>query len=215
MWIDGSEEQLEDLRKQACQTGEMIKLNEEKLPGCYLHRTAVNDVARVEGRTFICSRKEEDCGPTNHWMEPQAAYKMLFDIARGSYKGRTMYVIPYSMGPIGSPLAKIGLEVTDSIYVVLNMAIMTRVGQAVLDVLGDSEDWSRACTASATSTRRSAISAISPRITISSASTPVTAATCCWARSASPCALPPTWARTRAGWPSTCSSWALRIPRAR
>ena len=141
VWIDGSEEQLESLRKQACETGEMIKLNEEKLPGCYLHRTAVNDVARVEGRTFICSRKEEDCGPTNHWMEPQAAYKMLFDIARGSYKGRTMYVIPYSMGPIGSPLAKIGLEVTDSIYVVLNMAIMTRVGQAVLDVLGDSEDW--------------------------------------------------------------------------
>ena len=141
VWIDGSEEQLESLRKQACETGEMIKLNQEKLPGCYLHRTAINDVARVEGRTFICSRKEEDAGPTNHWMEPQAAYKMLFDIARGSYKGRTMYVIPYSMGPIGSPLAKIGLEVTDSIYVVLNMAIMTRVGQAVLDVLGDSEDW--------------------------------------------------------------------------
>ena len=141
VWIDGSEEQLESLRKQACETGEMIKLNQEKLTGCYLHRTAINDVARVEGRTFICSRKEEDAGPTNHWMEPQAAYKMLFDIARGSYKGRTMYVIPYSMGPIGSPLAKIGLEVTDSIYVVLNMAIMTRVGQAVLDVLGDSEDW--------------------------------------------------------------------------
>ena len=141
VWIDGSEEQLEALRKEACTTGEMIKLNEEKLPGCYLHRTAVNDVARVEGRTFICSRKEEDAGPTNHWMEPQAAYKMLFDIARGSYKGRTMYIIPYSMGPVGSPLAKIGLEVTDSIYVVLNMAIMTRVGQAVLDVLGDSTDW--------------------------------------------------------------------------
>ncbi len=141
VWIDGSEEQLESLRKQACETGEMIQLNQEKLPGCYLHRTAINDVARVEGRTFICSRKEEDAGPTNHWMEPQGAYKMLFNIARGSYKGRTMYVIPYSMGPIGSPLAKIGLEVTDSIYVVLNMAIMTRVGQAVLDVLGDSEDW--------------------------------------------------------------------------
>ena len=141
VWIDGSEEQLEELRKEACSTGEMIKLNEEKLPGCYLHRTAVNDVARVEGRTFICSRKEEDAGPTNHWMDPEKAYKMLFDIARGSYKGRTMYIIPYSMGPVGSPLAKIGLEVTDSIYVVLNMAIMTRVGQAVLDVLGDSEDW--------------------------------------------------------------------------
>lgn len=141
VWIDGSEEQLEALRAQACSTGELIKLNEEKLPGCYLHRTAVNDVARVEDRTFICSRKEEDAGPTNNWKEPQEAYKMLFDIARGSYKGRTMYIIPYSMGPIGSPLAQIGIEVTDSIYVVLNMAIMTRVGSAVLAQLGDSEDW--------------------------------------------------------------------------
>ena len=141
VWIDGSEEQIEDLRRQACETGEMIKLNQEKLPDCYYHRTAVNDVARVEGRTFICSKKEEDAGPTNHWMDPEKAYKMLFDIARGSYKGRTMYVIPYSMGPIGSPLAKIGVEVTDSIYVVLNMAIMTRTGQKVLDVLGDGTDW--------------------------------------------------------------------------
>ncbi len=141
VWIDGSEEQLEALRKEACQTGEMIKLNEEKLPGCYYHRTAPNDVARVEDRTLICSRKEEDAGPTNHWMDPQKAYKMLYDIARGSYKGRTMYVIPYSMGPVGSPLAKIGIELTDSIYVVLNMSIMTRVGQKVLDVLGDSSDW--------------------------------------------------------------------------
>lgn len=141
VWIDGSEEQLEELRAQACSTGELIKLNQEKLPGCYLHRTAVNDVARVEDRTFICSRKEEDAGPTNNWKDPQEAYKMLFDIARDSYKGRTMYIIPYSMGPIGSPLAQIGLEVTDSIYVVLNMAIMTRIGKAVLEVLGDSEDW--------------------------------------------------------------------------
>ena len=141
VWIDASEEQLGTLRAQACSTGELIKLNEEKLPGCYLHRTAVNDVARVEDRTFICSRKEEDAGPTNNWKEPQEAYKMLFDIARGSYKGRTMYIIPYSMGPIGSPLAQIGIEVTDSIYVVLNMAIMTRVGSAVLAQLGDSEDW--------------------------------------------------------------------------
>ncbi len=143
VWIDGSEEQLEALRKEAVETGEMIKLNEEKLPGCYYHRTAPNDVARVEDRTLICSKKEEDAGPTNHWMEPTAAYKMLYDIARGTYKGRTMYVIPYSMGPVGSPLAKIGVEVTDSIYVVLNMSIMTRVGQKVMDVLGDSDDWVR------------------------------------------------------------------------
>ena len=143
VWIDGSEEQLEALRKEACATGEMIKLNEEKLPGCYLHRTAVNDVARVEGRTLICTPTKEEAGPTNNWMDPDEAYKMLYDIARDSYKGRTMYVIPYSMGPVGSKFSKAGIEVTDSIYVVLNMAIMTRVGKAVLDVLGDSDDWVR------------------------------------------------------------------------
>lgn len=143
VWIDGSEEQLEALRAEAVSTGEMIKLNDEKLPGCYYHRTAPNDVARVEDRTLICSKNEEDAGPTNHWMAPDKAYEMLYDIARDSYKGRTMYVIPYSMGPIGSPLAKIGIEVTDSIYVVLNMSIMTRVNKKVLDVLGDSNDWVR------------------------------------------------------------------------
>ncbi|MBE6763692.1 MAG: phosphoenolpyruvate carboxykinase (GTP) [Ruminococcaceae bacterium] len=143
VWIDGSEEQLEALRAEACATGEMIKLNEEKLPGCYYHRTAVNDVARVEGRTFICAPTKEEAGPTNNWMDPAEAYKMLDDIARGSYQGRTMYVIPYSMGPVGSPFAKYGIELTDSIYVVLNMVIMTRVGKNVLDALGDSEDWIR------------------------------------------------------------------------
>lgn len=143
VWIDGSEEQLESLRKEACTTGELIKLNQEKLPGCYLHRTAVNDVARVEDRTFICSRKEEDAGPTNNWWDPKEAYEKLYSIAEDSYKGRTMYVIPYSMGPVGSPLSKIGIELTDSIYVVLNMAIMTRVGKSVLETLGDSNDWVR------------------------------------------------------------------------
>ncbi len=143
VFIDGSEEQLEALRAEACATGEMIKLNEEKLPGCYYHRTKPNDVARVEDRTFICSREKENAGPTNNWCDPKEMYAKLYDIARGTYKGRTMYIIPFSMGPIGSPLAKVGIEVTDSIYVVLNMAIMTRVGQAVLDVLGDSNDWVR------------------------------------------------------------------------
>ncbi len=143
VWIDGSEEQLEGIRKEAVESGEMIKLNEEKLPGCYLHRTRPNDVARVEDRTFICSKTKENAGPTNNWCDPQEMYKKLYDIARGSYKGRTMYIIPFSMGPIGSPLAKVGIEVTDSKYVVLNMAIMTRVGHKVLDVLGDSNDWVR------------------------------------------------------------------------
>ena len=143
VWIDGSEEQLEKLREEACKSGEMRKLNEDLLPGCLYHRTAPNDVARVEDRTLICSKKEEDAGPTNHWMEPCKDYEMLDAIAKDSYKGRTMYVIPYSMGPVGSPLAKAGIELTDSIYVVLNMSIMTRVGKKVLDVLGDSNDWVR------------------------------------------------------------------------
>ncbi len=144
VWIDGSEEQLEALRSEACATGEIEKLNEELLPGCYLHRTNPNDVARVEGRTFICTKTKEEAGPTNNWEDPDVMYKKLFDIARDSYKGRTMYVIPYSMGPIGSKLSKVGIEVTDSIYVVLNMAIMTRVGKAVLDAFGDeSNDWVR------------------------------------------------------------------------
>ena len=143
VWIDGSKEQIDALRAEACSTGEMIKLNEELLPECYLHRTKPNDVARVEDRTLICTPTEEEAGPTNHWMEPSKCYEMLYDIAKDSYKGRTMYVIPYSMGPIGSPFSKAGIELTDSIYVVLNMAIMTRVGKKVLEVLGDSNDWVR------------------------------------------------------------------------
>ncbi len=143
VWIDGSEEQLEQLRQQAMQTGELIKLNQEKLPGCYYHRSALNDVARVESRTYICTRKEEDAGPTNNWMEPEKAYAMAADIFRGSMKGRDMYVIPFSMGPVGSPFSKIGIEITDSIYVVVSMAIMTRIGQKVLDALGDSDDFVR------------------------------------------------------------------------
>ena len=142
-WVDGSEAQIEALREEACKTGELYKLNQEKLPDCYLHRTKANDVARVEDRTFICSKTKENAGPTNNWCDPDEMYDKLYKIARGSYKGKTMYIIPYSMGPIGSPLAKIGIEVTDSIYVVLNMVIMTRVGKAVLDVLGDSDDWVR------------------------------------------------------------------------
>ena len=141
--IDGSEEQLEALRKEAVSTGEMVKLNEELLPGCYLHRTLPNDVARVEGRTFICTEKKETAGPTNNWMQKDEAYAMLKEIYRGAMKGRTMYVIPYSMGAVGSPFSKIGIELTDSIYVVLNMAIMTRVGQRVLDQLGESSDFVR------------------------------------------------------------------------
>ena len=137
VWITGEEEQLGALREQAVKEGILIKLNPDKLPGCYLHRTDPDDVARVEDRTFICCEKEEDAGPTNHWMEPKEMYKKMYALADGAYKGRTMYIIPYSMSIIGSPFAKYGFELTDSIYVVLNMHIMTRVGKAVCDALGD------------------------------------------------------------------------------
>ena len=137
VWIDGSEKQLDELRAEAISTGEMIKLNEEKLPGCLYHRTQPNDVARVEDRTFICSKKREDAGPTNYWCDPAEMYAKLTPMYDGVMKGRTMYVIPYSMGPIGSPLAKVGVELTDSIYVVLNMAIMTRMGADAFKNLGD------------------------------------------------------------------------------
>ncbi len=141
VWIDGSEAQLEGLRQEAVKTGEMIKLNQEKLPGCYYHRTAENDVARVEDRTFICCKNKEDAGPINNWMDPAEAYALCREIARGKMAGRTMYVIPYSMGVVGSPFSKIGIEVTDSIYVVLNMAIMTRVGVECYDYLGEDGDF--------------------------------------------------------------------------
>ncbi len=140
VWIDGSKEQLDALRKEAISTGEMIELNQEKLPGCLYHRTQPNDVARVEDRTFICSKNKEDAGPTNNWMDPQEMYAKLTPMYDGVMKGRTMYVIPYSMGPIGSPLAKVGVEVTDSIYVVLNMDIMTRMGKDAFENLGDTSD---------------------------------------------------------------------------
>ncbi len=141
VWIDGTEAQAEALRAEACSTGEMIKLNEELLPNCYLHRTAINDVARVEGRTYICTPTKEQAGPINNWMDPAEMYAKLKKLYTGSMQGRTMYVIPYSMGVVGSSFAKYGIELTDSIYVVLNMLIMTRVGTNVLEALGDSPDY--------------------------------------------------------------------------
>ncbi len=135
VWIDGSEEQTVALREEACSSGELIRLNQDLLPNCYLHRTAVNDVARVEGRTFICTRKKEDAGNINNWMDPVECYAKLKKLYDGSMKGETMYVIPYAMGQVGSDFAKYGIELTDSIYVVLNMLIMTRAGRAVAEAM--------------------------------------------------------------------------------
>ena len=148
VWIDGSQELYTALTNEAIATGEMIKLNEKTYPGCLLHRTKPNDVARVEARTFICSKKEEDAGRMYNWCDPKEMYAKLNDIMAGSYAGKTMYVIPYSMGPVGGPISKIGIEVTDSIYVVLNMRIMARVGDDVLAALGDSNDFVRGTHAS-------------------------------------------------------------------
>lgn len=143
IWIDGSEEQLQMLKDEACNTGEFKKLNQEKYPGCYYHRSKSNDVARMEDKTYICSKNKENAGPTNNWKSPEEAYKLGREIFTDSMNGRDMYIIPYSMGPVGSPFSKIGIEVTDSIYVVINMSIMTRIGKRVLDVLGSSNDFVR------------------------------------------------------------------------
>jgi len=141
VWIDGSEEERKRLIKEACSTGEIREANQEKLPECYLHRTAQNDVARVEHLTFICTKNKEDVGITNNWMASDQAYEKLSKIFDGSMIGRSMYVVPYLMGPKDSPFSKVGIELTDSIYVVLNMGIMTRMGKVAMEHLGDSADF--------------------------------------------------------------------------
>lgn len=142
-WVDGSLEEKERLENEIIASGDMIRLNQEKWPGCLYHRTAENDVARVENRTFICCEKKEDAGPTNNWADPKEMYAKLGELFKGSMKGRTMYVIPYIMGPAGSPHSKVGVECTDSIYVVLNMRIMTRMGNIAWKQLGDSNEFVR------------------------------------------------------------------------
>ena len=143
VWIDGSDAQRDALRAEACRLGEIIPLNPEKHPGCYYHRTDPRDVARTEDRTFICCQRQADAGTTNNWKHPEEAYTEAAGFFHGAMRGRTMYVVPFSMGPIGSPFGKIGIELTDSIYVVLNMLIMCRVGKEVLDTLGQSNEFTR------------------------------------------------------------------------
>lgn len=141
IWIDGSENQLEEIRKVAVSTGEMIKLNDEKLPGCYCYRTDPKDTARDEKRTVIATTYEKDAGPTNNWVQKDEMYNRMRPLFKDAMKGRPMYVIPYSMGVVGSDFAKIGVEITDSIYVVLSMNIMTRIGDPVIQELNKGADF--------------------------------------------------------------------------
>jgi phosphoenolpyruvate carboxykinase (GTP) len=142
-WCDGSEEERQRLTRQAVETGDLITLNQSKRPGCYLHRSNPNDVARTEQLTFICTPTKEEAGPTNNWAAPEETYRKLRGWLDGAMRGRTMYVVPYVMGPLGSRFAKVGVEITDSIYVVLNMRIMTRMGKAALDMLGVTGEFNR------------------------------------------------------------------------
>jgi phosphoenolpyruvate carboxykinase (GTP) len=142
-WCNGTSHERQNLINQAVRAGTLIKLNQEKLPGCYLHRSNQNDVARSEHLTFICTPSPDMAGPTNNWMETKAGYAKLRPLFSGCMRGRTMYVIPFVMGPIGSPLAKVGVQVTDSIYVAISMGIMTRMGDLAWKQLGDSDEFTR------------------------------------------------------------------------
>ena len=216
VWIDGSEEEKDRLTQEAVATGEIQLSNQEKLPGCLYHRTAVNDVARTEDLTYICTTLREDAGPTNNWMSPEEGYRRAGEIFQGAMRGRTMYVIPFSMGPVGSPFSKIGVELTDSIYVVLNMRIMTHVGNAGAEAAGDRR---RVHQVPAQQGRPGHQAPADPPLPRGQhdleRAAPATAATCCWARSACRCGSPATWASAKAGWPSTCSIMGVENPEGR
>src|SRR5580700_2704932 len=142
-WCDGSEKEKDLLTAEAVDRGVLIKLDQKKLPGCYYHRSNPNDVARVEQCTYICTDNAEETGPTNNWASSAEMYSSLHSLCRGAMRGRTLYVVPYLMGPHGSPLTKVGIELTDSIYVVLSMRIMTRMGNIAWRHLGSSNDFNR------------------------------------------------------------------------
>src|SRR5450631_1687610 len=183
-WCDGSEAEVRELTARLVREGELHPLNADEFPGCYLYRSDPNDVARVEHVTYVCARSENDAGPNNHWMAPNEARAKMRALFNGCMRERTLYVIPYCMGPLDSPYARCGVEITDSAYVVLNMAIMTRSGRTALERIARDGKFVRGLH----SIGRGATSCITPKSSASRASAQATEAMRCSARSAMPCA---------------------------